>query len=143
TAAGLKPYYTRPQDAPSQWAPEVALEALRDTLERAAVNRLRSDMPLGALLSRAIDTSIIAARAAHNMYQLQARAVGLPDSPAPAAARVVDEHLSTRHHELAVRPEDVRAILLRILHHLESYDRDLVRSAVPCYLVAGLAAERV
>ncbi len=143
TADGLKPYYALPQDGPAQWALEDALEALRDTLERAVVKRLRSDVPFGALLSGGLDSSIIAALAARHVDRLQTFAVGLPGSPDLAAARVVAEHLGTRHHELAVRPEDVRAILPRILYHLESYDRDLVRSAVPCYLVAGLAAERV
>jgi asparagine synthase (glutamine-hydrolysing) len=53
----------------------------------------------------------------------------------------VADFLGTTHHEYVIRPEEVIEVLPHVLHHLESYDRDLVRSAVPTYFVARLAAQ--
>jgi asparagine synthase (glutamine-hydrolysing) len=141
--AGLRPYYTVPDRGPDNWRLDDALVALRDTLERAVVKRLRSDVPFGALLSGGLDSSIIAALARRHVEDLQTFAVGLAGSADLIAARRVAEYLGTRHHEMVITPDQVRAALPDILYHLESFDKDLVRSAVPCYFVSRFAAQRV
>lgn len=140
---GLRPYYSVPAGPPHAWRLDDALAALRETLERAVVKRLRSDVPFGALLSGGLDSSIIAALAQRHVPDLQTFAVGLAGSADLVAARRVAAHLGTRHHEMILTPEQVRAALPDILYHLESFDKDLVRSAVPCYFVSRFAAERV
>ncbi len=42
-----------------------------------------------------------------------------------------------------MKPEEAIEALPDILYHLESFDQDLVRSAVPCYFVSKLAADHV
>jgi asparagine synthase (glutamine-hydrolysing) len=60
-----------------------------------------------------------------------------------AAARQVARHLDTTHHEYLLSEDEVLRLLPDILYHLESYDQDLVRSAIPTYFTARLASENV
>lgn len=140
---GLRPYWRVPAGPPSPWNVADAAAALRETLERAVVKRLRSDVPLGAFLSGGLDSSIICALARRHLAELHTFAVGLAGSRDLAAARIVAAHLGTRHHEIVLRREEALAALPDILWHLESFDRDLVRSAVPTWFVAREAARRV
>lgn len=122
---------------------EEQCKALRETLEAAVVKRLRSDVPFGCLLSGGLDSSVIAGLAKRHVPDLQTFAVGLEGSADVLKARIMAEYLDTRHHELIVTPDEVLAALPDILWHLESFDRDLVRSAVPSYFVSKLASEKV
>jgi asparagine synthase (glutamine-hydrolysing) len=136
-------YYGIPAAAPGRWNVADATMALRETLEAAVVKRLRSDVPFGCLLSGGLDSSIIAALARKHVPDLKTFAVGLPGSSDLAAARTVADHLGTDHHALVLEPAEIEAALPDILYHLESFDRDLVRSAVPCWFVARFAAAHV
>jgi len=140
---GLQRYYQVPEPQDGFERPEDAVATLRATLERAVEKRLRSDVPLGCFLSGGLDSSIVAALAVRLRPGLETFAVGTAGSPDLLAARRVAAHLGTEHHELVIGPGDVAEALPAILHHLESYDRDLVRSAVPCWFVAQAAARRV
>jgi asparagine synthase (glutamine-hydrolysing) len=140
---GFKRYYTVPDAGDEIRDPSAAAEILRATLERAVVKRLRSDVPLGAFLSGGLDSSIIAAIARRHLDELHTFAVGLEGSQDLAAARRVADHLGTVHHEYVLTKDEILVALPKILYHLESYDRDLVRSAVPCWFVARLARDRV
>ena len=53
------------------------------------------------------------------------------------------EHLGTVHHERVIDPAEIAGALPRIVRALESTDPDLVRSAVPTWFVAELAAQHV
>ncbi|MEZ5668708.1 MAG: asparagine synthase-related protein [Alphaproteobacteria bacterium] len=140
---GFTRYYAIPDAPPADWDLDSALTAVRRTLEAAVVKRLRSDVPFGALLSGGLDSSIIAAIAARHVPDLKTFAVGLEGSADLAAARRVAAYLGTDHRERIVTPAEVSAALPRVLYHLESYDRDLVRSALPCWFVAEFAAREV
>ncbi len=116
---------------------------LREALEAAVVKRLMSDVPLGAFLSGGLDSSIIAALAVRHEPGLATFALGFEDSADLCAARDVAKHLGTTHHEIVVTEEEALAVLPEVLRHLESWDRDLVRSALPTYLVAEFASRSV
>jgi len=143
SARGFRRYYRVPEPRALARSEGETLEVLRHTLERSVVKRLRSDVPLGAFLSGGLDSSIIAAIARRHVDELHTFAVGLEGSSDLEAARRVAAHLDTVHHEYVIDPQEVIALLPRVLRHLESYDRDLVRSAVPTYFVARLAARHV
>lgn len=113
---------------------------LREALERAVVKRLMSDVPLGAFLSGGIDSSIVTALTARHKPDLATFSLGFEGSRDLEAARVVADHLGTNHHEIVVEEDEPLAVLPEVLYHLESWDRDLVRSALPTYLVARFAA---
>jgi asparagine synthase (glutamine-hydrolysing) len=137
---GLRQYYSVPLPQDDGRSEREAIASVRVGLERAVVRRLRSDVPLGAFLSGGLDSSVIAAIAQRHLGNLHTYAVGLVGSSDLAAARKVAEHLGTIHHEYVIGPEEITAALPRVIRHLESYDRDLVRSAVPTWFVAREAA---
>jgi asparagine synthase (glutamine-hydrolysing) len=116
---------------------------LRETLEASVGKRLMSDVPLGAFLSGGLDSSIICAIARQHMDCLHTFSVGFEGSRDLAAARQVARHLDTVHHEYVLNANEVVRTLPKIIYHLESYDQDLVRSAIPTYFTARLAAEHV
>jgi asparagine synthase (glutamine-hydrolysing) len=128
----------------SRQAPvEDYIEEIRETLEATVVKRLMSDVPLGAFLSGGLDSSLIAALARKHMDQLHTFSVGIEGSRDLEAARVVSNHLDTIHHEYIITEQEVREKLPEIIYYLESFDQDLVRSAIPCYFTSRLAADYV
>jgi asparagine synthase (glutamine-hydrolysing) len=141
--------WTRYYDVPEQdWrdptsGPDEAAREIRTTLEAAIGKRLMSDVPLGAFLSGGLDSSVIAAIARQQMDELHTFSVGFEGSRDLEAARLVSRHLDTIHHEYVLTEDEMMRHLPKILYHLESYDQDLVRSAMPTYFTARLAAEHV
>jgi asparagine synthase (glutamine-hydrolysing) len=143
SAHGFVQYYTVPDQTPQPMAMAQRLDKVRSTLETAVVKRLMSDVPLGAFLSGGLDSSLIAAIARRHVEQLHTFSVGIEGAPDIRAARVVADHIGSTHHEYLYTPAEVMACLPEIIYYLESYDQDLVRSAIPCYFCALLAAEYV
>jgi len=144
SAKGLSRYYRVPRYAPRDGC-SVADHGrrLRRDLEKAVEKRLMGAGSLGGLLSGGLDSSIVAALAARRVPGFRTFSVGLEGSPDLAAARQVAGHLGSDHHELTITPADIRRELPKIVYHLESFDRDLVRSAIPNWFVARFAAEQV
>ena len=143
SSSGLRRYYAVPDPSTGRADEQEAAAAVRVTLERAVAKRMRSDVPLGAFLSGGLDSSAIAALARRHVDELHTYAVGLPDSSDLAAARRVAEHIGSIHHEHVITPGEIADTLPRVVRHLESHDRDLVRSAVPTWFVSRLAARDV
>ncbi|MFT4563578.1 MAG: asparagine synthase (glutamine-hydrolyzing) [Gammaproteobacteria bacterium] len=143
SSRGMSQYYTLPEATDDIVEASEAIQIIQQTLTKAVEKRLRSDVPLGVFLSGGLDSSIIAAIASRSCPGLKSFSVGLANSPDLKAARRVAEHLGTDHHEHILTPEEIQRDLPEILYHLESFDQDLVRSAVPCYYVSRLAAQHV
>lgn len=141
TATGLSTHYQVPDPRPVEDHPRAHARRIRQTLDDAVVKRLMSDVPLGAFLSGGLDSSSIAALVRPHVEELHTFAVGVEGSPDLQAARQVARHLGTVHHEHRLTHHEVAAHLPGIVHALESFDQDLVRSAVPTYFTARLAGE--
>ncbi len=140
---GFHRYYHTPDLQPEDAPLEVHIQRLRSTLERSIEKRLLSDVPLGAFLSGGLDSSIIAAVAKQKMGHLHTFSVGIEGSRDLEAARVVAKYIGSEHHEYAFSIEEVRQALPEIVYYLESFDQDLVRSAIPCYFCSRLAKKDV
>jgi asparagine synthase (glutamine-hydrolysing) len=140
---GFRTYYTVPEKSPENLPVETHIRNLRRALEQAVSKRLMSDVPLGAFLSGGLDSSIIAALVRQQVDELHTFSVGIEGSPDLLAARHVARHIDSVHHEYSYTAEEVLEKLPEIVYHLESYDQDLVRSAIPCYFCSRLAAEHV
>jgi asparagine synthase (glutamine-hydrolysing) len=140
---GFSTFYTVPKILSRQAPVDDYIEKIRETLEETVVKRLMSDVPLGAFLSGGLDSSIIAALVRKHMDRLHTFSVGIEGSRDLEAARLVSSHLDTIHHEYILTEEEVRKKLPEIIYHLESFDQDLVRSAIPCYFTSRLAADYV
>lgn len=140
---GIQSYYDVPDREPVERTVEEHIALLRENLEQAVTKRLMSDVPLGAFLSGGLDSSIIAALVRPYVKKLHTFTVGIDGSRDLEAARTVAHHLDTIHHEYVLKPDEVAASLPKILYHLESFDQDLVRSAIPSYFTARLASNEV
>ncbi|MFP3915065.1 MAG: asparagine synthase (glutamine-hydrolyzing) [Actinomycetota bacterium] len=144
---GLRRHYRVPEPNLERAFEEADVEEwcrrLRHALESAVVKRLMSDVPLGAFLSGGLDSSIVTALAARHAPGLDTFSLGFEGSADVDAARLVAEHLGTNHHEVTVSEDEPLQVLPEVLYHLESWDRDLVRSALPTYLVARFAARHL
>ena len=126
--------------------PEEARTDLRETLVEAVRRRMMADVPVGVFLSGGLDSSIVAAimaDLAEPGQTIHSFAAGTADSSDLAAARVVAEHLGLEHHERVYTADDVVTALPAVVMSMESFEPSLVRSAVPNYLLAELAAQHV
>ncbi len=140
---GFVPYYRVPMAPPVQRSVEDHITLVREGLERAVLSHLMSDVPVGAFLSGGLDSSVIAAIARRHVDELHTFSVGLPGSRDIEAARRVAAHIGSIHHEYLMTRSEVVEKLPEIVHALESFDQDLVRSAIPTYFCSRLAAEHV
>jgi asparagine synthase (glutamine-hydrolysing) len=140
---GFVPYYQVPTAAPVERSVEEHVALVRRGLEEAVASHMMSDVPVGAFLSGGLDSSVIAAIASQHVDELHTFSVGLAGSRDIEAARRVADHIGSIHHEYLMTPAEVVEKLPEIVHALESFDQDLVRSAIPTYFCSRLAAEHV
>jgi asparagine synthase (glutamine-hydrolysing) len=127
-------------DVPARDAPARVAELMRSATRR----RMVADVPLGALLSGGIDSSIVVGLMTEASAEpVHTFSIGFPDEPSfdeRAQARLVADHFGTRHTEFAVQLDAV-ALMDRLLwHHDQPYADS---SAIPTYVVSRLAREHV
>ena len=141
---GFTRFYEVPEIDVEKQSADLYIENIRSVMTGAVRKRLMSDVPLGCFLSGGLDSSIITAIAVEYMDEpVHTFSVGFKNSPDLEKARVVSRHLKTIHHEYLITEDDIRKELGNIIFHLESFDQDLVRSAIPTYFTSRLASERV
>ncbi len=136
--------YWQLQYAPKLDLDEVeAAEGLVEQLEEAVRLRLISDVPLGALLSGGVDSSLVVAL----MSRLSAGAVKTfsigfdeADFDELPYARLVARRYGTDHHELVVRPNALEVLPTLVRHYGEPYADS---SAVATFYVAKLTRQFV
>jgi asparagine synthase (glutamine-hydrolysing) len=130
---------TSPATNPTDGADE--LEAL---LLDAVRLRLVADVPVGALLSGGLDSSLVVAlMQAASSRPVQTFTVGFAESSydESGAAAAVARHLGTEHHELRVSAADALAIVPLLP---QIYDEPFADSSqIPTYLVSRLARQHV
>jgi asparagine synthase (glutamine-hydrolysing) len=135
--------YWQPQPAEPSRTDEEWLERVRDTVGDAVRKRLVADVPLGALLSGGIDSSIVVALMAQASSQpVRTFTVGFSDARYDERpyARAVAERYATVHEELELR-EDVAGTLPRLA---AAYDEPLGdEAAFPTFLIAEQARRHV
>jgi asparagine synthase (glutamine-hydrolysing) len=139
--------YARPAPAPAaeqRDEPAAALAAeARERLRDSVSAHLVADVPVGVLLSGGIDSSALTALAAElSCGPLATFSIGFEERSFDELqlARLVARRYGTDHHELVVRP-DAAELLPRIVDAYDEPSGD--SSALPVYLVCGLAARHV
>ncbi len=134
----LPEYGTHPPISESE-----CLEELERRLEEAVRIRLISDVPLGALLSGGVDSSIIVALMARTSakpvktFSIGFRAEEFNESE---YARLVAERFGTEHHELVLEP-DLEETLTYLSGMMEEPFGD--SSMLPTYYVCRMARRQV
>ena len=122
---------------------EACLEEMERRLEEAVRIRLISDVPLGAMLSGGVDSSIVVAlmaRCSSAPVKTFSIGFGKADFNEAEYARFVAERFKTNHHELTVDP-DIVATLNHLTGLMEEPFGD--SSMIPTYYVSRLARESV
>jgi asparagine synthase (glutamine-hydrolysing) len=123
---------------------------LRDTLDKAVVKCMMTDVPYGVLLSGGLDSSLIASIASRHAAkrveeneqsgawypQLHSFSVGLKGAPDLKYAKEVANFLGTIHHEFHFTVQEGIDALRDVIYMIESYDRTTVRASTPMYLLA-------
>jgi asparagine synthase (glutamine-hydrolysing) len=121
-----------------------AAKRVRELLTDAVARRLVSDVPLGALLSGGLDSSIVVGVMSQLLKEpVRTFTVGFTDDLSyderPFAAMAA-KHFGTNHTELVVRADAVSILELLLWHHDQPY---VDSSAIPTYLVSKLARQYV
>jgi asparagine synthase (glutamine-hydrolysing) len=119
------------------------LDELEKRLQESVRIRLISDVPLGALLSGGVDSSLVVALMTRtNSRAVKTFSIGFPnaDFDETKHARAVADHYATDHHEFIVEP-DFSATLDKLTHMLEEPFAD--SSILPTYHVSRLARQHV
>lgn len=124
---------------------EAEASAQLESLLRGAVrNQMISDVPLGALLSGGVDSSLITAlMQAESSQPVKSFTIGYTDKAYDESndAKLVASHLGTDHTELFVTPNDVLALVDRLP---QLYDEPFAdASQLPTFLVAQLTRQHV
>ena len=120
-------------------------ERLLELLEESVRLRLMSDVPLGAMLSGGLDSSLIVALMARNMSEpVKTFSIGFREAGEGnelADARLVASHFGTDHHELELSLHDQQIDLAQLAWHLDEPLADL--SALGFLALSQLATQHV
>jgi asparagine synthase (glutamine-hydrolysing) len=137
-------YWTPPEPVQLHVPPEQFDERTRELLAAAVRRRMASDVPLGALLSGGIDSSIVVGlMTRENSAPIRTFSAGFPEDATfdeRSHARKVASLLGTEHTEFAISLEASALIDHLLWHHDQPYGDS---SAIPTYLIARLARQHV
>jgi asparagine synthase (glutamine-hydrolysing) len=137
--------YPTPPANPEKLSIDEAAERVRDVLEESVVSRLMSDVPLGAMLSGGLDSSLIVALMARNMDSpVKTFAVGFTGDKVGnelSDARRVAQALGADHHELSLPLRSSDEALAELAWHMDEPLADL--SSLGFVALCRLAAEHV
>ena len=109
----------------------------------AAVNKrcLATERPIACLLSGGLDSSLITALV-NDFYknngcntQLETYSIGLSGSEDLRNAKIVAEHLGTKHTEIIVTDDEMFNIIPEVIYNIESYDTTTIRASLGNYLL--------
>jgi len=129
---------------PKRQAPEAQLEAeLLDLLEESVRLRMISDVPLGALLSGGIDSSLVVAlmrRVGNRTVKTFSIGFDEPRYDELPYARTVARHLGTEHEDLVVRPDAAALVPKLVWHYGEPFADS---SALPMFLLSEITRRSV
>jgi asparagine synthase (glutamine-hydrolysing) len=138
-------FWSYPEPAPEEMSLDEAGERLLAILDESVKLRLMSDVPLGAMLSGGIDSSVIVAlMAGHMTDPVKTFSVGFAEAGAKnelGDARLVAEHFGTDHHELELSFGEQTVDLSELVWHMDEPLADL--SALGFLALSELTAREV
>jgi asparagine synthase (glutamine-hydrolysing) len=124
---------------------ETCLKSIRYYLSAAVEKRyITTERPIACLLSGGLDSSLIAAlvcRSAINTNSIETYSIGLPDSEDVKYARMVADHIGSKHTEIIVTEQDMLQIIPEVVKAIESYDTTTIRASIGNYLIGKYIKE--
>lgn len=143
---GFVKYYNPEWDA-DEYVGTKDTSHVRAVLTQAVKDQMMSDVPIGLLLSGGLDSAVISSIIKPMLDETGQEyltfTIGQEGSPDVTAARMMSEHLGTTHHEYLFTSEEACSIIPDVIYHLETYEPELIRSAIPNYFLARLASQHV
>ena len=143
--ARVEAYWSYPEPSPVEMTLDEAGEGLLAGLEESVRLRLMSDVPLGAMLSGGIDSSVIVGLMARHMHEpVKTFSVGFAEAGKGnelADARLVAQHFGTDHHELELSFAEQTVDLAELVWFMDEPLADL--SALGFLALSELAASEV
>jgi len=139
----VRRYWSLPIEESFAGSMDEAAEALTATLSDAVASHLVSDVPIGALLSGGIDSSLVVAlMARHSTAPVKTFTIGFDEREYDEVegARRVAKHFGTEHHEDVVRPDALRIVQELVEHFDEPFGDS---SAIPTWYVSKIASQHV
>lgn len=138
----VKAYWRMPEAGQHQSTPGDAAQELTELLDKAVRAQLRSDVPVGALLSGGFDSGMIVASAARTGMSLHTYSVGFDDG-VQASELPVARDMATRygsiHHERIIGSNEIVGFLDKATASLSEPVAD--SAIVPTYCLSGMAAD--
>jgi len=120
---------------------------IRAVIEKAVKDQCMSDVPFGLLLSGGLDSAVVAVIMKPIMEELgqvyHTFNVGMEGSPDQTAARMISKWLGTTHHEHPFNADEAFEAVEKVIYHLETYEPELIRSAIPNYFLANMTSKHV
>ena len=129
-------------------------DQIREAFRFAVKKRMMADVDFGFFLSGGVDSCIVS-HALLPMYReetgddrpIPAFTVGMEDSPDMMAARAMVDALGgpryVDHRQRVFTGEEVFGLIPKIIYHMETYEAELIRSAIPNWLLAERAGADV
>jgi asparagine synthase (glutamine-hydrolysing) len=136
---------------------KVSDDEVREAFSKAVKKRMMADVDYGFFLSGGVDSCIVAhdllpfwreERAAiGDDRPISTYTVGMENSPDVMAARGMVDALGgekyVQHNVRSFTPDEVFDLIPKIVYHMETYEAELIRSAIPNWLLAERAAQDV
>lgn len=141
---GVSQYWDVPVgEEPIAW--DEAVARFTELFDRAVERRLMADVPLGIFLSGGLDSSAVAASVVRCRppESVDTFAIGFddPSFDESAHARLVANHLGTRHHEQKFAVSTLREVLPRVVEGLDEPFGDA--SLLPTFLLSEFTRRHV
>ena len=136
-------YWSLPPATSEQLSDEEWIERVRETVRAAVRRRLVADVPLGALLSGGLDSSIVVALMAEATVEpVRTFTIGVADDryDERSSARAVAQAFGTIHEEIVIEPDPVQ-LLSRLAGFLDEPLGD--EAILPSLLVAEATRRHV
>lgn len=120
---------------------------LRNSLTHAVQIRMLAERPIAALLSGGLDSSLIAALVQQELVKsnrpsLETFSIGFRGSEDLRHARMVADHIGSKHTEVIMTPDQFFMAIPDVIHDIESYDITTVRASVGNWLIAREISRR-
>jgi len=105
-----------------------------------------TERPIACLLSGGLDSSLITAlvndyHKKHNLPQIETYSIGLEGSVDLQYAKIVADHLGTKHTEILLTEQDFLDAIPHVIKTIESYDTTTVRASIGNWLLGKYISE--